>query len=341
MLAAWAATAAAAPAPEAKEPRATPYIPGGVADADGSKGFVVNANGVVTALDLETGKPLWESKTAGRPLVVAGGRAWVQARDKDKGNVLRVVGLAVDDGKPAVESDPITLPEWVSAVEGHGAGRSFTSSACRDGGDILIRWQANAWYWGGAAPPPQVEKAARKQADGVARVNLGSGKVEMLDSDKAPPPAPADKGAAAVDVEVRADGKQKVLLKRRDPATDKPLDPLVLAEGLQYQVVTTPSAGVALLRDATPGTGAAPGDTIWTVYSVATGKETAHFTAEANAGEFTAVGPRAYYVLKGTHKGPPFGGVLPRTLKAVDLKTSKHLWEFALEGERLPPPPPP
>ena len=78
----------------------------------------------------------------------------------------------------------------------------------------------------------------------------------------------------------------------------------------------------------------------WTVCALATGKQTAQFAAESRAEDFTVVGPRAYYVLKGVPKGPPFGGVLPRTLKAVDLKTGKRLWEQPLEGERLPPPPP-
>ena len=63
--------------------------------------------------------------------------------------------------------------------------------------------------------------------------------------------------------------------------------------------------------------------------------------AEPGATEFAVAGPRAYYVLKGPPREPALGGVLPRTLKAVDLKTGKRLWEQPLEGERLPPPPPP
>ncbi len=77
------------------------------------------------------------------------------------------------------------------------------------------------------------------------------------------------------------------------------------------------------------------------MYSLTTGKETAHFTAEANAAEFTILGPRAFFAVTGPSKGPPFGAVQPRTLKAVDLKTGKRPWELPLEGERLPPPPPP
>ncbi len=341
LLVGMSAASLAAPAPETNSATTIHPIPSGVADAEGRRGFVTNADGDVTALDLETGKPLWESRTAGRPLAVADRRVWVQVRDKDKANVIRVVGLGVDDGKPAVESDPIVLPDWVAAEEGRGAGRSFTSSAYLDGGDLFVRWQANTWYWGGAAPSPQTQKAARRHAGGVARVNLKSGKVEMLETDKAPPPPSSAAKVSAVDVETTAAGKQKVVLKRWDQTTEKPLEPMVLAEGGPFQVVTVPSAGAALVRDVTPTPGPPPKVYLWTVYSLTTGKETAHFTAEANAAEFTILGPRAFFTVTGPRKGPPFGAVLPRTLKAVDLKTGKQLWEMPLEGERLPPPPPP
>jgi hypothetical protein len=365
LAALWTGSAWAAPAPESKYPNQIPIIPGGVADADGAKGFVANADGGITDLDLETGKALWESKTAGRPLAVMGGWVWVQTRDKDKANVLRIVGLKLDDGKAATQSDPITLPDWASAEPGRNAGRSFSSHAWMDKKEalLMIAWKADTFYWGGAAPPPEVLKASQRHADGVARVNLITNEVEMLETAKAPSQGPkvsdslrnaaarnyGDEGrltvatvgdsAVAVDVEPAA-GKQKVVLKRWDLKTEKPLDPVMLAEGAMFQVVALPSAGVALVRDATPPVPFVTEQT-WTVYALTTGKETGRFTVETAAEDFSVVGPRVYYVVKGPLKGPPFGGVLPRTLKAVDWKTGKRLWELPLEGERLPPPPPP
>jgi hypothetical protein len=363
-LALLALLAAPAAADEAKP--AVQFIPGGVADAAGKKGFVANASGGVDALDLETGKPLWTYKDGGKPLAVVGNRVLVQAKDKDKGNVLRVVFIDVAEGTKVKESDPIELPSWAVIEEGRGAGHSFASSARLDG-DLLVSWQATQFYWGGAAPSPEVLKATNKNAGGVARVNVESGKVEMLDADKTPPPpavkvskelekaaarpygfgddvrttvAAAGKFAVAVDVEPPAGNKQKVVLKQWDLATEKALDPIVLAEGGMYQAVGVPSAGVVLVRRAGLPEKAPEEDAAWTVYSLETGKKTAMFLSEPNTAEITVVGPRAYYVVKGTGNGP-FGGVLPRTLKAVDLKSAKRLWERPLEGERLPPPPPP
>lgn len=366
LAALWTGSAWTAPAPESKYPNQIPIIPGGVADADGGKGFVANADGGITGLDLETGKTLWESKTAGRPLAVMGGWVWVQTRDKDKANVLRIVGLKLDDGKAAMQSDPITLPDWASAEPGRNAGRSFFSHAWMDKKEalLMIAWKADTFYWGGAAPTPQILKAAQRHADGVARVNLISNEVEMLETAKAPSPGPnasdslrnaaarnyGDEGqltvaavgdnAVAVDVEPAA-GKQKVVLKRWDLKTEKPLDPIVLTEGGVFQTVTVPSAGVALVRNAGLPQTAPEADAAWVVYSLESGKEAGRFLYENGASEVTALGPRAYYVVRGGVKGPPFGGTISRTLKAVDLKTGKRLWELPLESERLPPPPPP
>jgi outer membrane protein assembly factor BamB len=364
-LALLAATAAgAAPAPETKDDGRIHFIPGGVTDADGVKGFVANDKGGVTALDLETGKSLWDSKTTGKPVAVVNGRVLVQTLDPKNGNAVRIVGLNADTGEKAWKSDAAVFPNWVSPLDGTGAGRAFSSHSRMDKNALLIVWQANSWYWGGAPPTPEVLKAAQKRAEGAARIDLESGKVEMLD--KAPPAGPkvsdALRNAAAANygddkltvltagdyavlagLEATSDNKQKVVLKRWEFATEKALDPIVLAEGaMVYQQFTLPSEGVVLVRDATP----VPivkldYDVTWTVFALATGKQTAQFPADSRGEDITVVGPRAYYVLKGKGYGPASGGILPRTLCAVDLKTGKRLWEMALEGERLPPPPPP
>jgi hypothetical protein len=147
--------------------------------------------------------------------------------------------------------------------------------------------------------------------------------------------------AVAVDLEAATNNKQKVVLKRWELKTEKPLDRVVLTEGaMVYQVHTLPPVGVALVRDATPPPGLPSETNVWTVYDLATGKETAHFIAESRGEDLTVIGPRAYYVVKDALKGPAVERALSQTLKAVDLKTGKRLWEQRLEDERLPPPPP-
>jgi outer membrane protein assembly factor BamB len=340
--------ASAAAAPEAKDDGRIHALPGGVTDAARARGFVANATGGVDALDLETGKVLWTSKDASKPLAVVGDH--LLARDAAGGNVIRIVYIDLADGKKVKESDPIVFPAWVTAVEGNGGGRSFHSSARLDKGDLLIPWQANTSYWGGRAPTPEMLKAATHNGSGAARIDVESGKVEMLDKDPGPPPStPVSKllekavavgdFAVAVETETAGDKIQKVVLKRWDLKTEKPLDPVTLAEGGVYQAAAVPAAAVVLIRRTDPRP--VSEEPTWDAYSLETGKPAGKFLYESGTEDITVVGPRAYYVVKGALKGPPFGAVLPRTLKAVDVKTGKRLWETALEGERLPPPPPP
>lgn len=168
---------------------------GGVADPAGKVGYFPSSGGGIVALDLDTGKRLWETKEANRPLLAAATRLYAQAPAGQ--NQMRVRTFD-DRGKIVKESKTITFPDWVSI--GVTYGRSFASTARLDGDRLLLIWQARAWYAGGARPTPDIERAARKQAEGVIRLDLAAGKVESLKGDQIPkgvPQAvPSDTGSA-------------------------------------------------------------------------------------------------------------------------------------------------
>jgi outer membrane protein assembly factor BamB len=344
-------------------------IPGGVADANGKRGYLVNADRQIDAVDLESGKVLWTFKDGGRPLAVVGDRLLVQVVDAKKPHAARVLLLDAD-GKNVLESDPLEFPDWVTpGPTGRWSGRSFAAQPRVEKGELWLKWKASARYSGGAAPTPEILKAAMKDADGAARVNLESGKVEMLASDKAPAAAEGPKvsdelkklagrqvfngsememqvttvgdNAVAVDIDSADKDRQQVVLKRWDLKTGKALDPVKLAEGGAYMNIPAPSAGMVLVRNVVAKPEA--DDAAWVVYSLETGKETARFAFEQGTADATVLGPRAYYVVQGQGKGPGVGGLpfaLPRTLRAVDLKTGKRIWERPLEGVDNTPPPP-
>jgi len=158
------------------------YLPGGgVADPADKVGFFPNTTGGIDALDLATGKLLWSSKSANRPLAASENRLFAQVGHAGE---VRVVALDVSkDGKLALESDPIKLADWVSVRTAYG--RSFASNARVEGDALLLSWEANAFYAGGARPPPEIEKAARKEASGFVRVDLKTGKIAALNKDQA------------------------------------------------------------------------------------------------------------------------------------------------------------
>ncbi len=181
------ASAAAAPAPEPKDEIPIPVLPGGVADADGRTGFFADADGGVIACDLETGNILWEHGDGGCPVALAGGRVLVQTRDPKKDHVLRISALDAAKGGQVLESDAVVLPDWATSREGDWGPHSFHSSTRLYKGDLWLSWQADAGYWGGEPPSPETLKAAEKHADGVVRIHLDSGKVDMLPSSQAQP----------------------------------------------------------------------------------------------------------------------------------------------------------
>jgi len=164
-----------------QEKKASSYLPGGgVADPAGKIGFFPNKTEGIDAVDLANGKLIWTSVGGNRPLLATADRLYAQHGD---GKEVQVIVINTDTGKLAVESEPIKLAEWASVKTAYG--RSFSSSAKLDGKSLYLSWEARAFYAGGARPTPEIEKAARKEASGVARVNIDNGKVEVLSAEDA------------------------------------------------------------------------------------------------------------------------------------------------------------
>jgi len=169
----------------AQEPKGVfgPYhLPGdGVLAPISKMGFLPNTTGGVDALDLVSGKLLWSTKEGNRPLVASEDRVFVQKSEKGKPNQVRLVLLASkDEGRRVFESKPIVLPDWVAVEVAYG--RSFRSNIRLNNEHLWFTWEARAFYAGGARPTPEIEKAARKEASGVMRVELNFGTVEALDA---------------------------------------------------------------------------------------------------------------------------------------------------------------
>jgi outer membrane protein assembly factor BamB len=335
-------------------------LPGGIADADGKYGYVTGASGAVEALDLTTGKLLWESKAASKPLALFDGKVLAQQAVAGKANQVRVAVLAAAGGKLLMESDPVVFPDWVAT--GLTYGRSFASHGRIDNGDLFLVWQARAWYAGGARPTREIEEKARKNAEGVTRVHLKTGKVEPLTPDK----VPAEAGAklptelekvtsrqywngsdwrtsafvvgdtvSALDLQIPPGGKQKMSLKRWDRKTARALDTVTLLEGKSLWPMASLDGVHVLIHQALPKEQLPGGDYAWWVFSLETGKQVAKLPYEA--GTMAIFGSRAFQVVTGPRKGPG-AWVQPRTLRALDLKTGKLVWERPVEPQRILPP---
>ena len=91
----------------------------------------------------------------------------------------------------------------------------------------------------------------------------------------------------------------------------------------------------ALVKEQLP-----PGDYAWWVFSLETGKQIAKLPYDGQLTEASLLGDRLYHLAGGQGR-PVFGGgerVVPRSIKAVDLRSGKLLWERPVEGQRFLPP---
>ena len=164
----------------AAEPPAAPFIGGGaIVSPDAKVVFAPAKVGGVEALDVATGKFVWGNSDA-KQIAGASGNvvvAWVA--EEKKPNAFRAVLIDATEGKTLAKSDPIALPDWATTEK--VGGRAFRVGARADGDKVTLVWQANAFYFGGAAPTPEIQEAARKEAVGVVTIDTASGKIAKLD----------------------------------------------------------------------------------------------------------------------------------------------------------------
>ena len=143
-------------------------LPQGLAEPTGHTGFCASADGGIEAIDLASGKVLWRTHEAQRPLLLDGDHLLAQAGTKR--NRLRILRLNLNcNGECDFESDPVVFPAWVVTGEAHGS--SFTAYWQVQKHHLVLDWEASAWYAGKTRPTPEEAQAARKHAAGIARID--------------------------------------------------------------------------------------------------------------------------------------------------------------------------
>lgn len=162
-------------------------IPLGVADRGGNTGYVQGEKGGIVAVELKAGKTTWQTMAARHPLIVTGDLVLAELR---QGLSVKVLGFAAGTGRKILESEPIKLPEWARAGDVSIWGHSFEAAAWVVKGELIYRWEARAYYAGGAAPSPEILAAAAKHAVGLLKIHLQTGKVTELAGEKPPAPIP-------------------------------------------------------------------------------------------------------------------------------------------------------
>jgi hypothetical protein len=322
-------------------PGTTPF-PGGVADPSGKVCYVQAVNGGIEAIDLKTGMPIWNTDAFARPLAVVGSKLLVQVPEKDKPWAVRIVTLdTANKGKQLATSDMIQFPKWVDVGVVHG--RSFEARAILAmDKKLTLRWQATSFYAGGAPPPPPVEAAARREARGIAEVDLFAGKVKMMDdlqggglpkeleniksveymTDLGFETKPLIVGNKVVTFDISQKGvfSAALTLQFWNIATAKLEKSVELHEGRSLSLMLTTDRRFLIVSEMGWWVG---------VFSLDSGKQVGKIPPVVRSNEIQCTDSSIFFVTDDTIAGPK-GGQHSRTLKVVNAANWKIEWERAI-----------
>ncbi len=177
--------------------------PGMVVDRTVDRIYTMDERGGITALDMDTGKLVWHTEEAQKPLHVAEGLLIAQADPDEEENAMRIVALDKKSGALLfANSQPV--PEGVRpAVTETLDGNFFTAVSAEDA-DAIVRWRFVERPLGGLPPQKRRSGLPRRAAavaaaeddqeedeSGAFRLNLSSGAMSVIDPamlPKLPPP---------------------------------------------------------------------------------------------------------------------------------------------------------
>jgi hypothetical protein len=351
-------------------------LPGGFVDTTGRIGVFNTPTGGIQAVELASGKAFFQTNQAQRPLFIAGERLyalaavqapvvrgfcfeWQPPWDGPRTG-FRLVAFDLSQlGERVLESETIAVPEWASIADAHD--RSFAFRWHTEDGRLVLAWEAKTWYAGPTRKTPQQEAACRKEATGAVRFDLRTAAFETL----SPPPAPAAppvfeawrelerqsirwqkrtaKQLLVVTLE-ESRGQQTLSLQTFDAATREQLGVKALLSGRRLLVLPAIDEQYLCLRESAPSPEqdrADEGEAVrWSIVTADGGQPVAEVPYEPGTTAAAVLGGRVYFLIGQPINGPidrPF--VMPRSLRAVDLKTGGTAWERPVGGKASAPPP--
>jgi hypothetical protein len=313
-----------------------------VLDADRSRVFVMTPEQTIAAIDLDSGKKVWDSEFAALPIGLHQGLVVAQ-EDVEEEQVLGLVFLDAADGSVAGEAlAKLSAPVRV-AIRDTTSSR-FRASAYTLGRELIVEWehvQLHKTYGMKDAGKPGATASS-----GALQVDVRTGSVVELDQapqrgareipaalrDKvarglAPQPATAGGLLFSIDP-VAGDPPGRKVLRRWDGASGADLAPVRISEtGLDLRL---PSAdGRHFLAS---GPKLAPERSLeswaWVVLDLLTGKERARVVVEVPAAPFVVHGGALILELPlhGFRDGEEWIDE-PRQLRAVGLSSGEKVWK--------------
>jgi len=321
------------------------FRPGVIVDPGRQVIYLMNLQGGIDALKVDSGKLIWSTSRAAKPLLLTGELLVAQAEDPDRPRILRIVTLDLASGSVMKEAE-IELPEGVGTSVDAGLGTTFEAEALVQKAEVIVSWTFTRRYIGGMQPGP--EEAVPKTEKGAARLDLETGQLEpwpldriaeSIDSTLPPliaklvstqelPQAPWRVGEVYAWAEPQGLGRDRhVVLKRWAADTGRSLPEVTLSGNeltMRYpsadhrHLLASKLTGVTKNREI---------DYEWNLYSLETGERTAQVIRHQPGAWFFIAGTALIHETQ-AHDRPVEDGWVrePLSLRTTDLRSSRELW---------------
>jgi hypothetical protein len=323
----------------ASEAAGVPLGPGVLVDASSGVLYAMAPDGRLEGVEVQSGRVVWRTDRAARPLASRGGRLLAQTETGGPGSDLAVVLLdAVEPGVDGIEVR-VPLPGKVDPAIDDGPGRRFLASGRLDGDDAWVTWSFCTTPTSGFDPGGA---GGEECAEGAYRFDPASGEGGAVDPAAArlPPDPPLPEPLARRVEEGRLGGRlwragdrivttreeRQVWLQRFDAESGEAL-PEVLLFGGGERVVRYPSADRRHLLASGPGPSGLPGTWRWALYDLASGEPLGEIVQPAVGARFVVHGTVLVQVAPRQRRRSGEAWLEePLRLRAVDLETGDVVW---------------
>jgi hypothetical protein len=333
------------------------FRPGVIVDSDRSVVYLMNPHRGIDAVDLASGKLIWRTERAAKPLLYYEDLLVAQTEPRVGQQFLRIALLNTRE----INVDPrfvdVPLPADVQATIDDSMESSFSTTARLHEGAIVLSWLYNYRRITGPPPGPD-DQALDRKATGSVRIDMHTGQIDPIDEmvalpkselpadvirlkDAQTPPGPVWRVNNVLVAVERATykGKQRVSLKRWDAETGEALADVTLFDnGLSFRSVSADKRHLlASRRDASDSR-----TWEWAVYSLETGAKVAELRHDTPAAWFFLSGSRLIHETNVTSRLVENRVVVePGKLRAVDLETGTEVWSHAVRDTQYRGPYPP
>jgi hypothetical protein len=327
------------------------FFPYGVADENEQIGCLANKQSGLDALHLKTGEWLWHTDQAFEPLIMVNNLLAAKCQTAVDANQLQIIFLDINHPQAdALLSERLIFPQWVEVQSS-----DFECKIYVENKELIVVWEAHTFYKGGAPPGKLILQQASKDAEGVARIDMETGKVSMLAKTEAVAGKKAEVFEPVISLPYKKgfswysapwtvgdqtfallsdDTPQQItFLKVWQAATGKQILEEEIVKGGVFNFHVTRDGKYLFAQSADMENPSSLPEPEWQIFSLQPLKRLATLRLEPEFDLPAIINSHLYYLSQDSDNGLEDNFAIRReTIKARDLDSGKLLWEAKLQA---------